>query len=207
MSSYVGSVKRPVRTLTDVEVAKVLRASGEHRDGFRDHVIISLALATGLREHEIVALNVGDVSPDGSRCQRHVQLRVFKRASKEPASQEIVLSDGVRAKIEKLLHLRARAGKDKSLSLDAPLFVSRIGRRLSTRQLRRAFQVWQERAALERRLNFHSARHTAVSGVYRRTRDICLTQRFARHPSIESTMIYTHCSDEDLLRVVQELPC
>lgn len=65
MTSYVGTVKRPVRTMTDVEIAKVLRVSGAHRDGYRDHVIISLALSTGLREHEIVALNVGDVSLEG----------------------------------------------------------------------------------------------------------------------------------------------
>ncbi|HMA96878.1 MAG TPA: tyrosine-type recombinase/integrase [Polyangiaceae bacterium] len=204
MTSYVGTVKRPVRTMTDVEIAKVLRVSGEHRDGFRDHVIISLALSTGLREHEIVALNVGDVSLEGVRCKRHVKLRVYKRSSKDPALQEITLSDGVRAKIEKLLHVRTR--EEKMLSLDAPLFVSRCHKRLSTRQLRRAFKVWQERAGLERRFNLHATRHTAVTWVYRRTHDIRLTQRFARHTSIESTMIYTHSSDEDLLRAVQEQP-
>jgi integrase/recombinase XerC len=87
MSNYAGTIKRPARTLTEVETTKLLRTSGVHRDGFRDHVIMSVALATGLREHEILALNVGDVSHDGC-CARHVTLRVFKRSSKESAQQE-----------------------------------------------------------------------------------------------------------------------
>jgi len=205
MPAYASTVKRPVRTLTDLEVAKLLRVTGEHRAGFRDHVIISLALGTGLREHEILALDVGDVSHDGMRCHRHVALRVFKRSSKDALQQEIILPDGMRAKLERLLRLRARNGE--APRANSPLFVSRLGRRLSARQLRRAFQVWQSRAGLERRFNFHCGRHTACSAVYRRTKDIRLTQRFARHASIESTMIYTHSSDEELLRVVQELPC
>jgi integrase len=205
MSNYANSVNRPVRTLTELEVAKILRVSGEHRDGFRDHVIIALALATGLREHEIIALNVGDVSQDGRRSQRHVKLRVFKRSSPDESRQEIVLSDSIRAKLDKLLRLRVR--EESNLSLDAPLFVSRLAKRLSTRQLRRAFEVWQVRARFERHFNFHSLRHTACSNIYRHTLDIRLTQRFARHASIESTMIYTHSSDEDLLRAIQDLPC
>jgi site-specific recombinase XerC len=43
--------------------------------------------------------------------------------------------------------------------------------------------------------------------VYRASRDIRLTQRFARHKSVLSTAIYTHPSDEDLLRSVQSLIC
>lgn len=205
MSNYANNVKRPARTLTELELVKLLRVTGLHRDGFRDHVIISLAVATGLREHEIVALNLGDISQDGQRAQRHVKLRVYKRASKEPAVQEVILSDNLRAKLDKLLRTRARDGGTRSL--ESPLFVSRLGSRLSLRQLRRLFQVWQERAGFERRFNFHSLRHTACSNVYRRTKDIRLTQRFARHASLESTMIYTHTSDEDLLRAVQGLPC
>lgn len=85
--------------------------------------------------------------------------------------------------------------------------MSRLGRRLSARQARHAFALWQKRAGFERHFRFHDLRHTACSNLYRRTRDIRLTQRFARHRSIVSTMIYTHPTDEDLVRSVQELPC
>ncbi len=205
MSNYVESIARPPRTLTEREVALLLRTTGEHAAGWRDHVIFSLALGTGLREHEILALDIGDVFDADGHARRHVSLRVFKRASEDPAPQEVVLSDTVRAKLEKLLKQKRADGH--AVESDAPLFVSRKHGRLSSRQLRHLFAVWQKRAGFERHFNFHALRHSACSGLYRRTRDIRLTQRFARHCSILSTAIYTHPTDEELVRSVQELPC
>lgn len=48
----------------------------------------------------------------------------------------------------KLLASRKRAGE--TLVATTPIFVRRLGRRLSARQLRHAFEVWQERAGFER---------------------------------------------------------
>jgi len=191
--------------ITEQEQAALLRATGQRAAGFRDHVIISVALGTGLREHELLALDLGDVFDDEGHARRRVTLRVFKRSADEPAVQEIVLPDLVRAKLEKLRAWKKREGE--SLAPDAPLFVSRLGKRLSSRQLRETFAVWQERAGFERHLSFHSLRHTACSTLYRRTKDIRITQRFARHKSILTTSIYAHPSDEDLVRAVRELPC
>ena len=205
MTAYADAVGRPPKTLTELEQRLLLKASGEHRDGFRDHVIFSIALGTGLREHEILALNVGDVFDTDGKARRRLTLRVFKRSSDEADLQEVVLPDGVRAKLDKL-H-RWKKGNGENLGADAPVFVSRKGNRLSARQLRHAFKVWQERAGFERSFNFHALRHTACSNLYRRTRDIRLTQRFARHKSILTTSIYAHPSDEDLVRSVRDLPC
>ena len=77
----------------------------------------------------------------------------------------------------------------------------------STRQLRHGFAVWQRRAGFDRHVSFHVLRHSACSAVYRKTKDIRLTQRFARHKSILTTAIYSHPTDEDLLRAVTGLPC
>jgi len=203
--SYVDNIARPPKTLTELEQRLLLRASGEHARGFRDHVIFSVALGTGLREHEILALDIGDVFGDGGKARRRIQLRVFKGSSDDRHGQEVVLPDGVRAKLDRLYRRKKRGGH--SLAPDAPVFISRKGNRLSKRQLRHAFKVWQERAGFERRFNFHALRHTACSNLYRRTRDIRLTQRFARHKSILTTSIYAHPSDEDLVRSVRELPC
>ncbi|MCP3104286.1 site-specific integrase [Myxococcus sp. K15C18031901] len=204
MSAYAAVARAP-RTLTEKEVALLLRTTGSHRDGYRDHCLYSLALATGLREHELVALNVGDVFDGRGRAHLYVKLTVFKGSARHPEPQEVVLAETVRRKLEKLLRLKRGQGHD--VGPQAPLFLSRKGLRLSTRQVRHGFAVWQKRAGLERHLNFHAVRHTACTGVYRRTKDIRLTQRFARQRSIDSTVIYTHPSDDELVRVTQELPC
>ncbi|MEK6810248.1 MAG: tyrosine-type recombinase/integrase, partial [Candidatus Thermoplasmatota archaeon] len=186
--SYAASTPRPPRTLTDVEQARLLKVTGEHRDGFRDHVIMAIALGTGLREHEITALDVGDVLHDDGRGRRRIALRTFKRSATEPATQEVFLPDGVWYKLGKL----ARWKRDRGESLDAgaPLFISRRGTRIATRTLRYLFKVWQERAGFDTDFNFHALRHTALTNAYRSTRDIRLVQRLARHKSVDTTTIY-----------------
>ena len=48
-------------------------------------------------------------------------------------------------------------------------------------------------------------RHAACSSIYALSKDLRLTQRFARHRSVLTTMIYTHPSDEDLVRAVERI--
>ena len=74
MTAYADAIAKPPRTLTDLEQKLILKTTGEHRDGFRDHVIISLALGTGLREHELLALDCGDVYAEDGRARRRVTL-------------------------------------------------------------------------------------------------------------------------------------
>lgn len=67
--------------------------------------------------------------------------------------------------------------------------------------------MWQDRAGFERRVTFHMLRHSAVTNLYALTKDIRLTQRFARHRSLVTTMVYTHPSEDDLVKAVEGLRC
>jgi len=205
MAAYADRIKTAPKTLTEREQKLLLKVTGEHRSGYRDHVIIALALAMALRSHELLALDVGDVFDGDGRARRRVQLRVFKRSHDDPAAQEVILPDGLRAKLGKFYRWKRAEGE--SLEPNAPLFVSRNRNQLSGRQLRERFAQWQERAGFDRRVSFHALRHSSCTSLYRATKDIRLVQRFARHASITSTMRYTHSSDEDLVRAVQDLLC
>ena len=62
--------------------------------------------------------------------------------------------------------------------------------------------------------HFTSTRHaqpiacrTAITNVYRASKDLLLAQRFARHASPLTTAVYTHPSDEDLRMGVRDLSC
>ncbi|MDY0004426.1 MAG: tyrosine-type recombinase/integrase [Polyangia bacterium] len=205
MSYYMYRIPTPARTLSEAEQARLLQVTGEHRGGFRDHVIFSLALGTGLREHEIAGLNVGDIADEQGRVRHRMSLRVFKRSNYDPEVQQAVLSETLRTKLRHYLGWMERHGQ--ATGPDEPLFVSRRGGRISTRQMRTLFARWQERAGFERRYGFHALRHTACTNHYRLTKDLRLTQRFARHKSAATTERYTHPSIEDLLASVQGLPC
>ena len=69
------------------------------------------------------------------------------------------------------------------------------------------WRQWQERAGFDRLYPFHSLRHTSVTNVYRKTRDLFLAQRFARHASPLTTTVYTHPSDDEIHEQLRRLSC
>lgn len=193
--------KRTPRAMTEKEQRAILRATADHKGGLRDHVLYSVALATGLRQHELVALNCGDVFNSDGRVRGRVQLHTFKRCTDSPRGQEVILPEALRRKLAKLRKALA------STAAGAPLFVSRHGSRLSAQRARSAFKRWQQRAGLEREFTFHELRHTAITNIYRATTDLRLAQRFGRHASPVTTAIYAHVSDEALAAAVEDLIC
>jgi site-specific recombinase XerC len=222
VSAYADRTKRPPKTLTTRELKKVLAVTGKARDGFRDHMIISLAVGCGLRESEIVALDVGDVVsvPAGGwkgggagrpkvrhyTPKRTIQLRVFKRAGldADPEDHRVHLPDATFYKLEKFLNTPDRHGmKPGAMLPDAPLFWSKKGNRLSTRQVRTMFREWQKRAGLDQLFKFHALRHTAITNARRASKDIRIAQRFARHVNIATTVRYEHASDEEVAAVTK----
>lgn len=212
--AYAERTRRPPRTPTDREVKKILKVTGESKAGFRDHVIISLALGCGLRESEIVALNVGDVATqkDRKKPKRIIPLKVFKRAGHGPGTdpdfQRVHVPDATYYKLEKYLkaYEPPPPAKGKSRGGDAPLFWSKKGNRLSTRSLREMWREWQKKADFDQFYRFHALRHKAITNVYRATGDLRIAQRFARHVNIVTTMVYEHSSDQELAEAVKDLP-
>jgi integrase len=71
------------------------------------------------------------------------------------------------------------------------------------RRVQSIFVHWQRVAEFEAIYNFHTLRHTAITNVYRATKDLFLTQRFARHANPITTVAYTHPSDEELYSAIR----
>lgn len=197
MSHYVGR-QTPPRCLSIEEQQRLLHVTGEHRKGYRDHVILALALGSGLREHEIAALNVEDVWA-GASIRHRIVLKVFKGSKRKGGNEEVMLPDPLRHKLERYVRNHAPT--------IGPLFVSKKGRRISCRQLRRMFELWQKRAGFERHYRFHDLRHTYCTAVYRSSgRDIRQVQQLARHRNLQTSVIYTHVTDEELFATLNKLP-
>jgi len=187
-------------TLTADEQRRLLEVTASEH-AFRDHLILAVALGTGLRLHELLALDVGDIAfPDGTP-----RLRVRLRVAKGGRTGDIFLPRRLQTKLRRFQIWKRRGGE--SLAADAPLFASRDGRRLSKRRAQQIFATWQRRAGLDQHHTFHRLRHTSVHAVYRATRDLLLTQRFARHSSLLVTAVYLHPTDDDLARSIQNIRC
>src|SRR5262245_30071341 len=187
-------------TLTAAEQQLILRATAHHP---RDHAIFSLALGTGLRLAEIVGLNVGDVfTPDGTP---RVRVRIRAEIAKGRRAGDVFLPDRLVPKLRRLWKHKVKCGE--ATDATAPLFCNQSGSRISPRRVLSAWHMWQKRAGFDRRYSFHTTRHTAVTNVYRATRDLFLAQRFARHVSPLTTTVYTHPSDQEMADRLRNLAC
>jgi site-specific recombinase XerC len=181
------------KTLTAQEQGRLLRAV-RAQGSRRDRAILSLALGTGLRLRELAGLNVGDVSAERSAVAWKV--RLDPKITKGGRGGVAFLNTGVRGELR--LYLRWKHRAKEPLETRSPLFLSNQRRRLCLRQIQVLFRKWQTAAGFETLYPFHALRHSAITNVYRATKDLYLTQRFARHSSPLTTTIYTHPSDEEL---------
>ncbi len=187
-------------TLTADDVQMLLRASSGRP---RDHLLFSLALGTGLRLGELVGLNVGDVFfPSGEPRSR---IRVRAEIAKRGRVGDAFLPTALGPKLVRFY--QEKIDRHERVDPDAPLFAGLSRRRISPRRVQVLFAEYQRAAGFDRHYPFHALRHTAVTNVYRSSKDLFLAQRFARHASPLTTVIYTHPSDEELLNGVRDLAC
>ena len=140
-------------TLTTDEQQLILRVTAKHP---RDHVIISMALGTGLRLGELVGLNVGDVfAPDGTP---RVRVRIRREIAKGHRAGDVFLPDKLVVKLKRFWRFKIRRER---LEPDAPLFCNQSRCRISKRRVQFLWRTWQQRAGFDRLYPFHSTRHYA----------------------------------------------
>jgi integrase/recombinase XerC len=190
----------PPKTLTKAEQRQLLRVV-RSQGSPRDLALLTLALGTGLRLRELAGLNVGDVCPNGSGVAWKVLLD--PKITKGRRGGVAYLAPGVRAELARFIRWKRRAGEP--LEPRSPLFLSSYKRRLSLRRIQIIFREWQWAAGFSSLYNFHALRHTAITNVYRATKDLYLTQRFARHSSPMTTTVYTHVSDEEMYARLRDI--
>jgi site-specific recombinase XerC len=177
----------PPRALPGDEEERLLAAlaaAAEGDEARRDHAMIQLMLATGLRVGSVVALNLEDLDLD--------QGEVWLRRTKGDRPERVFLGQAIRE------HLRGYlAGKTPG-----PVFTTRHGVRLNTRQVGRRFAAWVKQAGITRPASPHSLRHSFATNLLRRTGDILLVKEALRHRSIMSTLVYARPDEERLRRAL-----
>ncbi len=193
---------RAPETMTADEQARLLKATAAHDDP-RDHVLYSMALGNGLRLRELLGLKRGRRQP--GRPPDSATGGPGPGHDERGPPRGGIPTARLQTKLRHFLAWKKRVGQ--TLGPEAPLFLSAQGRRFSPRAAQWRFAWWQERVRFDRRYSFHAMRHSAVTAVYRATENLFLAQRFARHASALTTIVYTHPSDEELYAGVKNLPC
>jgi len=168
--------------LTDQErkvLFKLLKNTKGQR-AFRDRIVYSVFLNTGIRLAELVGLNIDDINLHDKR------MSITAKGNQEVTK---FLNSRVRKDLEQYMRVRKRmvAGTDA-------LFLSNRNERISSRQVQRSFELWT--ADISKNLTIHSLRHTFASNIYERTHDLVVTQEALGHRHIATTTIYTHLHND-----------
>jgi len=162
----------------------------------RERALVALMAYGGLRRSEVVALNIGDYTPDfGLR-------RVQGKGGREAA---VPLPEVARAIVADYLS-KERAG----VASTEPMFVVRyLTRGGSARERRMSGQrLWKLIKALGRRarlpeLHPHAFRHGCGVELHRRTGgNLRLVQEHLRHADIQTTTVYTRVTQHELQQAV-----
>lgn len=164
--------------------------------GLRDRAILELLYATGLRVGELVSLNCQEIdASDG-------WVVVLGKGRKERAVP--VGSEALRALGEYLRqgrpHLVVRGPIDVQglPTAKQPLFLNKLGTRLSDRSVRRLLDGYIQEMATLQQISPHTIRHSFATHLLNRGADLRAVQEMLGHASLSTTQIYTHVTRERL---------
>jgi integrase len=194
--------KAGINYLTEAEEKKLFSLLRNRKDkqAERDYMLLRLCRATGLRRGEALALNVGDVINKD-------KIGIDERIAEKGAVGEVYLPMDIQELLKRFLKMK-RTWKE-SIEDDAPLFVSRKGLRLSLRSFKDVMDKWCRLAGIPR-YTPHALRHTKAQRIMadvrhlsddERQKALIFTNRQLRHKSLNSTMVYTAPTKEEMMRV------
>lgn len=173
--------------LTKSQVKEVLSAiSRDSLQGLRDYAIIRLMFTSALRDIEVSRANVEDIKACGDKTVLYIQGK-----GREEKNEPVIIG----AETEKAIrdYLAARKDYKESDPLFTSLSNNSSGARLTTRSISGTVKAALKRAGFNSsRLTAHSLRHTAITTAIIAGKRLDEVQQFARHTSINTTMIYNH---------------
>lgn len=179
--------------LVDEEIDRLLRTPEEEDPaGARDRAILVTFLFTGIRLAELAALDIRDVD-FAANC-----LRVTGKGAKE---RQIPLHEAVRETLRRYVDTHPQS----SGTLDAPLFLSKDGRRMTSRMIGYVVEKAVRSAGISHQVTPHKLRHTFATQLLHRGANLLEIKELLGHSQIATTSIYTHTHVDRLRRAVDRI--
>lgn len=172
-------------SVEDVGALLESAVNGDTRESRRDHAMLELLYATGMRVSELVSLNVDDVSLDQGT------VRCFGKGSKErmiPMHEQCV--DALRKYMDTARALFA--GKRRSTAM----FLNSRGDRLTRQGFWLILKGHAKRAGVTGKITPHTLRHSFATHLLMGGAPLRHVQELLGHASITTTQVYTHLSNE-----------
>ena len=159
-------------------------------EGERDHAILEMLYATGLRLSELLSINICDID------KKDKLVKVMGKGGKE---RIVPIGKVALNSIESYL---TKLGKSIKSSYEDPLFVNKKGKRLPKRTLQRRIKKYLE--VTMGGGTVHTLRHTFATHLVNSGADILTVKELLGHNSLSSTQHYTRLNLEKIKKVYQE---
>jgi integrase/recombinase XerC len=214
--AQVSTPKREVRMPAHLSEAEMVRlvespSTGDPL-GRRDHAILELFYASGLRLGELAGLDVDDVNLSAR------MVRVLGKGGKErlvpfntSAAKALgayvqdrhrLMADAGPAKAGRHIDRSpAKAGRSVHGRTSDPLFVNYRGGRLTVRSIDRLVRRYAAAASTRDGISPHALRHSFATHLLQRGADLRAIQELLGHSRLSTTQRYTHVNAAQLLDV------
>lgn len=160
--------------------------------GYRDHAMLELLYATGIRVSELIALDESDCSLSAGfiRCESKGKERIIP-----------LYPTAVKALSDYIRDVRPQLVADPE---ETALFVNMNGERMSRQGFWKIVKHYQETAQIEKDITPHTLRHSFAVHLLENGADLRSIQEMLGHADISSTQIYTHVVKKQLRDIYQK---
>jgi site-specific recombinase XerD len=184
----VSPIKIPDRTPSYLAKADFRRLYyGIKEEWLRD--IVLFAVVTGMREGEVINLKWESVEIEKSI----VHVRNSSSFRSKMGKERAIPLNSVAARIIKA---RPHGG--------AFVFTDRNGEQIRQFHLTHIFKKYVRKVGLGEEIHFHSLRHTFASWLVQEGVPLYYVQKLLGHSSINVTQVYSHTTDENLRKAVEQ---
>ncbi len=164
---------------------------GEGFEGCRDHLVIAMFYATGMRLSELIGLDDGDVDFAAS---------VIKVTGKRNKQRLIPFGEELRVEMEAYVKQR-----DESVSVrSGAFFVRKTGGRLYPNIVRKIVTRNLSKVVTVKKRSPHVLRHTFATSMLNHEAELGAIKELLGHESLATTEIYTHTTFEELKKVYNQ---
>ena len=176
-----------------------LFVNNEKRTDFlalRDHALLELLYASGLRVSEIVNLTLDQVES---------QTRIIKVTGKGNKERMVPYSVECKKTLDKYIDECRKEIVEKNKLENDPkaLFLNARGEKLTTRGVEYILKSIEKKIGMELDLHPHKMRHSFATHLLDEGVDLRVIQEILGHESLETTQVYTHISTSKMIESYQ----
>lgn len=153
--------------------------------GLRTEAMIRLFLCSGIRAGELQALEISDLNFE--------EQTIRIRHGKGDKSRTVFFDTETRRALLEYIEARNKIAPGNDV-----LFVSAYGEKLSHVTICETVKECAILAGIKKKITPHKLRHTFITTIIERTKDIPLAQKLAGHTEISTTMRYHHNTYEEI---------